>query len=139
MRRSRRPDPDQLTLCLEPEAQPATRSPSEPEAPQRPSAAAVGDPDAGPASPAEEPASDTEEAPPRDCVLLTARDAGGALLLREAIAPAEWDDRAHPLLDDPDERLRLGITRIDAVLYDSAGRVRHRWQYAVDARGAIRR
>src|ERR1051326_2014544 len=70
-------------------------------------------------------------------VVLTARDAGGAIAQVLELTPYDWDDGGCPLNDSDEVRRRLSVRTIEGYQTDSKGKVIQRWTNTYHADGSL--
>ena len=68
-------------------------------------------------------------------VVLTARDAEGAVVQELELTIYEWYDGECPLIDSDEEYRRLSVRTIEGYQTNSEGKVIQRWRITCDAEG----
>jgi hypothetical protein len=70
-------------------------------------------------------------------VVLTARDADGAIVQELELRPHEWYDGECPLNDSDEERRLLSVRTIEGYQTSPDGRIIQRWRNTYDAEGRL--
>jgi hypothetical protein len=70
-------------------------------------------------------------------VVLTARDADGAVVRNVELTPEEWYDSECPLNDSDEECRRLSVRTIEGYQTNSDGNIIQRWLNRYDAEGRL--
>ncbi len=68
-------------------------------------------------------------------VVLTARDADGAIVQELELMPCEWYDGECPLIDSDEECRRLSVRTIEGYQTNPEGKIIQRWRITCDAEG----
>jgi hypothetical protein len=61
----------------------------------------------------------------------------GNLVLGLLFSGYEWYEQQHPIVDDPEERVRRNVAEIRGKQYDSAGALSQHWRCAYAADGSL--
>lgn len=70
-------------------------------------------------------------------VVLTARDADGAIVQQLELTPYEWYDGECPLIDSDEECRRLSVRTIEGCQTDEYGKIYRKWKNTYDAEGRL--
>lgn len=73
---------------------------------------------------------------PRDCVILLGYNEEGRAIYNHTFCTYDWYENLHPIIDDDEETVRLGIRRMDGWQYTRHGQLEKWWRLAYGEDGS---